>query len=636
MHSLNPPLAHRDLKTPNIFLAFNTPLSSISADMALSHPLAKVGDFGLSQFTYFDLKSTKGKGVMGHINPQWTAPEVLHGQPYSVQSDVYSLGLLLWEIKYRKMAYWDIEEGMEMGNLRSCILTGVRPKVNGDDEYDRLCMERWIDNPLNRPDASDVVEKLSIIIQSNAPLLAHSIPALINEKIDVSQTQQTKITISHSLQAKESISVKDCRIVCSTFTKSSIWFGCRNGKIGLFNIHDGSLIFADDDLCGTKCVVNCIQYIEKSHTVWTGNNCGELIAWNAYPVSGKIAAEEIAWQGFVKKGWPLRFDGEMTLRSGTLTWHGHFFENLFHTMIQDIVSVSEIDETSFTVVSKTDRTTYTSPMAKHLITLINCCISYNSRSLVLTKRAERRVGLNDDEKSFVPVIALAEIDGNAWSLDGQLMLTEWTIEVNHAGVTRSVLELHPQRCLKMNGGVLKRDGCAAVPVGMWSVCGDEVWVGVGNQFICVSKNSVISLNEPPLSQKDCIQNCWKQLSEGVCANDLMILCGVVVVNVSVNEQNGVELWVSTGLGVVFIWDVEKRTVKRVIKVEKMISTMIVVEDEVCVDQIEFNHKYFCLFCFSHFPHFIDTFSLGVVWDHDRRDSADSHWEWSDLHNGEES
>ena len=111
LHSLSPPLAHRDLKSPNIFLSFDIPLSTISEELALSHPLAKVGDFGLSQFTPFQLRAIQDKGTMGHINPQGTAPEILRGQPYSVQADVYSLGLLLWEIKHRTMAYGNVGAG---------------------------------------------------------------------------------------------------------------------------------------------------------------------------------------------------------------------------------------------------------------------------------------------------------------------------------------------------------------------------------------------------------------------------------------------------------------------------------------------------------------------------------------------
>ncbi len=583
--------------SPNIFLTLNIPLSSISEDVVLSQPLAKVGDFGLSQFAYFEMISHKGKGVIGDINPRWTAPEVLRGQPYSVQSDVYSLGLLLWEVKYRKMAYGNVGEGpFQMEELTKGILSGIRPQVNVNDEYDKLCAECWADNPLNRPDAEEVVEKLLGIIQSLCPSLYKTVTANLKMEDEPPSSHMPKHSIPHTFKVSQSISVEDCRIVCSTFANSLLWFGCRNGKIGLYNTSDDSLLFVDEDISGTRCVVQCIQYIERSLSVWTGNNCGELKVWNASAVSGKMAAESVVWQGNVKRGWPLRMDGFMTLRYGTLTWRGEYFQDISHTIIQDILSITEINETSFSITTKKDKARYTCQDAKHIVLLIKRCQSYFTRPLVLTKRAERRIGINVDDSTVVPVISLAEIDGNAWSLDGQLMLTEWTIEVNHAGVIRGVLDLHPQRSLKMDGSVLKRDGCAAQPVGMWSICDSEVWVGYGNQFIRVRKNILLSSDELPLSQRDCIHNEWDQMPANVRANDLIILCGVVV-NVSMNGRKEVEMWESTGLGVVFIWSVEEGVVKRAVDVGKIISAMVVVEDEVSLE-MKLDEKRIIFFTFS--------------------------------------
>ena len=124
-------------------------MSTISEELALSHPLAKVGDFGLSQFTPFQLRAIQDKGTMGHINPQWTAPEILRGQPYSVQADVYSLGLLLWEIKHRTMAYGNVGAGVfQYEKVKAHILSGGRPPVSAGDPYDNLCAECWVENPL--------------------------------------------------------------------------------------------------------------------------------------------------------------------------------------------------------------------------------------------------------------------------------------------------------------------------------------------------------------------------------------------------------------------------------------------------------------------------------------------------------
>ena len=39
---------------------------------------------------------------------RWAAPELISGKFYTLKSDVYSMGLFLWELKYRKMAFHEV------------------------------------------------------------------------------------------------------------------------------------------------------------------------------------------------------------------------------------------------------------------------------------------------------------------------------------------------------------------------------------------------------------------------------------------------------------------------------------------------------------------------------------------------
>jgi serine/threonine protein kinase len=47
LHTLTPPLIHRDLKSPNIFLSVH--LLMVTDKYALKNSIAKIGDFGLSE-----------------------------------------------------------------------------------------------------------------------------------------------------------------------------------------------------------------------------------------------------------------------------------------------------------------------------------------------------------------------------------------------------------------------------------------------------------------------------------------------------------------------------------------------------------------------------------------------------------
>ena len=80
LHSASPPILHRDFKSLNLLVDRKWNL--------------KVADFGLTA-----LKGVEDRRL-GSIF--WTAPEVLRGEPYNEASDVYSYGIVLWEILTRR------------------------------------------------------------------------------------------------------------------------------------------------------------------------------------------------------------------------------------------------------------------------------------------------------------------------------------------------------------------------------------------------------------------------------------------------------------------------------------------------------------------------------------------------------
>ena len=61
LHSLSPPLLHRDLKSPNVFLT-RPLMGGIEESYYLNNSVAKVGDFGLSVFYETELKRNDESG----------------------------------------------------------------------------------------------------------------------------------------------------------------------------------------------------------------------------------------------------------------------------------------------------------------------------------------------------------------------------------------------------------------------------------------------------------------------------------------------------------------------------------------------------------------------------------------------
>ncbi|XP_044464097.1 serine/threonine-protein kinase EDR1-like isoform X3 [Mangifera indica] len=80
LHTSHPTIVHRDLKSSNLLVDKNW--------------VVKVCDFGLSRMkhhTFLSSKSTAG-------TPEWMAPEVLRNEQANEKCDVYSFGVILWEL----------------------------------------------------------------------------------------------------------------------------------------------------------------------------------------------------------------------------------------------------------------------------------------------------------------------------------------------------------------------------------------------------------------------------------------------------------------------------------------------------------------------------------------------------------
>ena len=80
-------ILHRDLKSQNIFLTENG--------------IIKLGDFGIAKC----LECTWEKAMTVVGTPYYLSPEIVNNKPYSFKSDIWSLGVLLYELTALKMPF---------------------------------------------------------------------------------------------------------------------------------------------------------------------------------------------------------------------------------------------------------------------------------------------------------------------------------------------------------------------------------------------------------------------------------------------------------------------------------------------------------------------------------------------------
>ncbi|KAJ8631234.1 hypothetical protein MRB53_024557 [Persea americana] len=144
LHSKN--IVHFDLKCDNLLVNLKDPM----------RPICKVGDFGLSKIKRNTLVTG---GVRGTL--PWMAPELLNGSSNKVSEkvDVFSFGIVMWEILTGEEPYANMHYGAIIGGIVSNTL---RPPVPSscDPEWRRLMEQCWAPDPAARPSFTEIASRL--------------------------------------------------------------------------------------------------------------------------------------------------------------------------------------------------------------------------------------------------------------------------------------------------------------------------------------------------------------------------------------------------------------------------------------------------------------------------------------------
>jgi serine/threonine protein kinase len=145
IHNVN--IIHHDYHSGNIFLE------------ASKSPI--MGDLGLSK-SAIESTNDENKEVYGII--PYVAPEVLQGQKYTKASDIYSFGMIMWELMTGRRPFWDKSHDTD---LIIEICDGLRPPIvtNAPESYIKLMKKCWHSDPNKRPTAKYIYCKIYTLLE---------------------------------------------------------------------------------------------------------------------------------------------------------------------------------------------------------------------------------------------------------------------------------------------------------------------------------------------------------------------------------------------------------------------------------------------------------------------------------------
>ncbi|CAB5342216.1 unnamed protein product [Rhizophagus irregularis] len=168
-------ILHHDLKCENILITENLE--------------PKIYNFELARYTDGNTTSTPiNPTKAGDIIP-WLAPEKLIGSRYTAQCEIFSFGMLLWELAFEKIPY----QGWEPKKIVKHVTEGHRERISTPkicQEYKKIINDTWKQEPQERISFMKLLDMLEEL-NNSIRMQENNSSDILYDKFDLNGSKET-------------------------------------------------------------------------------------------------------------------------------------------------------------------------------------------------------------------------------------------------------------------------------------------------------------------------------------------------------------------------------------------------------------------------------------------------------------
>ncbi|GBC02485.1 hypothetical protein RclHR1_04650002 [Rhizophagus clarus] len=181
-------ILHHDIRCENILITENLEpkISNFEYTRALQIKTTNIGDV-MQTIHWLAPEKMNSKTIHTEISAavnssQQTQDESKEDVPYTVQCEIFSFGMLLWELAFQRIPYKD----MEISEIQKHVLSGKREHLNFplssygvEKEYGNIIKAAWQSDPSLRPELSYLFNDLENL---SSPLISDRSPRGLSPK----------------------------------------------------------------------------------------------------------------------------------------------------------------------------------------------------------------------------------------------------------------------------------------------------------------------------------------------------------------------------------------------------------------------------------------------------------------------